>query len=271
MKKKHISLIFIIWLLIFLTCRFSFINLKVSATEKKPEVHFIDVGQSDCALIKNGDENYLIDSGDKTESSKVIKYLKDQGVEKLDFIILTHYHGDHYGGLYDITKNIKTDIVYVPKFYVVEEERVKAIKSLIDTNTSFGIIEKGWTYKKDGLSLKVLLPSKPHKSLENNDSLVIRGDINKNSYLFMADCEFDEEKELLDMKEIENIDVLKLGHHGLDTSSSEEFLKKVNPKYTVINCDGKESPDKAVIDRLKTLETKILRTDINGNIVFTQK
>ena len=127
MKKKHIPLIFIISLLVFLTCRFSFINIIVNAKENKPEVHFIDVGQSDCAIIKNGDENYLIDSGDKTESSKVIKYLKDQGIEKLDFIILTHYHGDHYGGLYDITKNIKTDIVYVPKFYVVKRRELRQL------------------------------------------------------------------------------------------------------------------------------------------------
>lgn len=271
MKKKYTSLIFIFSLVLFLSSNFSFINVKASAKDKNPEVHFINVGQSDCTLIKNGDENYLIDSGDKTESNKVIKYLKDQGVEKLDFIILTHYHGDHYGGLYDITKTFKTDIVYVPKFYVIEEERAKAIKALLETNTSFGIIEKGWIYEKAGLSLKVLLPSKAHESLENNNSLVIRGDINKNSYLFMADCEFDEEKELLDMKEIENIDVLKLGHHGLDTSSSEEFLRKVNPKYTVITCDGKESPEKAVIDRLKNLKTNILRTDINRDIVFTRK
>lgn len=265
MMRKKMKLLLILLILFNVFCR------TVYASEYKPEVHILDVGQSDCILIKNGEENYLIDSGDNDKSGKIINYLKNQGINTIDFIILTHYHGDHYGGLYDITKSLKTKIVYVPEFYVVKEERDRAIQSLLKTKTPFRVIGKGWSYKKNSLDLKVLLPTKAHESLENNNSIVIKGEINKKNYLFMADCEFDEENELLQMKNLGHIDVLKLAHHGFDNASSKEFLEKINAKYTIITCNGKESPENGVIDRLEESDTNVIRTDKFGDIIITEE
>ena len=255
--------IYIFLLSIFLTISCSYKYALASDLDVK--VHFIDTGQSDCILIENGEKSYLIDSGEEKNSAKILSYLNKCEINKLDFIILTHYHQDHYGGLFQITNKIKTNMVYVPRYYVMEEEKNKALLSLLKNKNSYKVIEKGWEYKDGLVELKVLAPSKGHDSLENNNSLVIKGTLNGKNYLFMADCEFDEEKELFS-KEITNIDVLKLGHHGFDTSSSEELLKIINPKYTVITCNGNESPEIQVLDRLKKLDTVVLRTDRCGDI-----
>ncbi|WP_238881370.1 ComEC/Rec2 family competence protein [Clostridium sp. YIM B02551] len=258
MRKIYI---FLLSVFLAITCSHKY----VLASDLDVKVHFIDTGQSDCILIENGEKSYLIDSGEEKNSAKILSYLNKHGINKLDFIILTHYHQDHYGGLFDITSKIKTNMVYVPRYCVVEEEKNKALSSLLKNKISYKVIEKEWKYKDGLVDLKVLAPSNGHDSLENNNSLVIKGILNGKNYLFMADCEFDEEKDLLS-RDIENIDVLKLGHHGFDTSSSEELLRIINPKYTIITCDGNESPEIQVIDRLKRLDTVILRTDRCGDI-----
>jgi Predicted hydrolase (metallo-beta-lactamase superfamily) len=258
MKKIYL---FLLSVFIIIACSYKC----VFASELDVKVHFIDTGQSDCILIENGEKAYLIDSGEAKNSAKILSYLNKCGINRLDFIILTHYHQDHYGGLFDITSKIKTDIVYVPRYYVIEEEKNKALSALLKNKIPYKVIEKEWEYKDGLMDLKILAPSKGHESLENNNSLVIKGILNGKKYLFMADCEFDEEKELLN-QDISNIDVLKLGHHGFDTSSSEELLRIINPKYTIITCNGNESPECQVIDRLKKLDTAILRTDSCGDI-----
>jgi beta-lactamase superfamily II metal-dependent hydrolase len=114
----------------------------------------------------------------------------------------------------------------------------------------------------------VLLPKKEDKDIENNNSVVLAGFIDGVKYAFMADTEKAREKELIKNKQIANCDVIKVGHHGLDTSTTDELIKVTNPKIAVITCDGGESPNNSVVDKLSENGAAIFRTDMHGNIII---
>ena len=235
------------------------------------EVHFFSVGQSDCILIKSNNKNYLIDTGASYYTGKILTYLAFNNVKRLDGIIITHYHDDHYEGLVKILKLIKTDKVYLPD----NKNNMKHVlsKSLSRFDTSVKYIDRGWTLKANKINLKAIGPvekdekSNNNNSDENNNSIVLQGKIGNVSYLFAGDCEKKSEDAMLKLNILKKCDVLKVPHHGINTSTSHEFLNKLKPKAAIITSNGK-TPNKMVIKRLLNHNIIVLRTDHQGNIVI---
>jgi beta-lactamase superfamily II metal-dependent hydrolase len=236
------------------------------AKQSKYEVHFLDTGQSDCILIKTDIKNYLIDTGAEYYSDKILKYLNSNGINKIDTLILTHYHDDHYGGLIKIVDSRKVNKVFLPMHN--NKMKYSIYKELNKRGVDVKYISNNYTLKDGRVNLKAIVPFKEDKRVENNNSIVLQGEIDGIRYFFAADCEKEEEEYMIKMNNINCCDILKVSHHGLNTSSTESFLKKVSPKVAIVTCNGVESPEVKVMNRISEAGSIIVRTDLQGNIVI---
>ncbi len=260
LKKTSIIIVFIIIM---------FIGSSTFAKYGICEVHFIDVGQGDCTLIKVGSKNYLIDSGAAYYTNRVIKYLDSNSVNKIEGIILTHYHDDHYEGIYNIAKSRKVCKVYLPSHE--NSEKYSLADKLLKIGVPVEYIEKNWDIKYYGINLKAVGPLFKDESIENNNSIVLQGKIGSLNYLFAGDCQKKEEEDMINMKQLKKCDVLKVSHHGLNTSTTVQFLNKVEPKAAIVTSDGINTPDKRVEKRLINKGIIVWRSDTQGNIVIKDK
>ncbi|WP_368489998.1 ComEC/Rec2 family competence protein [Clostridium sp. BJN0013] len=244
------------------------INNIASAGHEKYEVHFLNVGQGDCILVKAHDKSYLIDTGSAYYSKKVIKYLDSNKINKIEGIILTHYHSDHYGGIIKIAQCKKVGKVYLPG----HESSMKYIirGKLINMGTPVEYIGEGWRLKSQGIDLEAIAPLHEDNNIENNNSIVLQGNIGQLDYLFAGDCEKSEEQSMIDSGKIRKCDVLKVPHHGIHTSTLGEFLEKTNPKVAIIT-SNKSTPNKTIEDRLVNRGITVWRTDKQGNIFIKNK
>ncbi|MBU5299607.1 MBL fold metallo-hydrolase [Clostridium sporogenes] len=244
----------------------SFFCIKVFAKDRNPEVHFIDTGQSDCILIKTGKENYLIDTGWEYYSGKILSYLNSNNVDKIDGVILTHYHDDHYGGLEMLLKTSKVKKIFLPKHD--SDDKKKVINMVKKHKVKYEWIEDGWEVKGRKLNLKAIVPMNIDSKNENNNSIVLFGKIDGVKYLFLGDCENKEEMDMISNKKIKKCDILKVSHHGFKTSNSNELLDIAKPKIAIVTCDGIYSPDKIIIDRLKNKGIEVFTTSNKGNLII---
>lgn len=236
------------------------------------EVHFIDVGQGDSILIKSDGENMLIDGGRRSTSKELLKYLDEQGVEELKYVVGTHPHEDHIGGLISVLENLKVENIMLPNVTsntIVFEDLLDAIQLENLKITKPIVLDK---FKVGSSDITVLAPNSKKYSLTNDYSIVLKLQNGEKSFLFTGDAENKSEIEMLEAhKSVLKADVLKLGHHGSDTSTGAEFLDSVDPEYAIISVgegNGYRHPDKEVIDRLYEKDITIYRTDLDGSIVF---
>lgn len=235
------------------------------------EVHFIDVGQADCILVRTaGGENMLIDAGNNADGDDVVEYLNNIGVSRIDYIIGTHPHEDHIGGMDNVINELDIGEVYMPN----KQYTTKTFKDVLEAVSNKGLTIKtakaGVTvFDSGGESAVMVAPnSESYKDL-NNYSAVIKYTCGGVSFLFTGDAEELSEQEITaDV----SADVLKVGHHGSNSSTSEEFLRRVSPEYAVI-CVGEDNdyghPHKETMERLAAAGVTVYRTDINGTIVMT--
>ena len=233
------------------------------------EVYFIDVGQADSILIRQQDKNMLIDAGNNEDGKKLATYISSLGVQKLDYVFGTHAHEDHIGGMDDIIENFTIDHFYMPE----STQTTRTYEEILDALSA-----KGYSYetpKEDEIfdladaSFQIVHIDKEGKEV-NDSSIVILLQYKTLRFLFMGDASSDVENKILN-KDIK-ADVLKVGHHGSEYSSSEAFLDKVNPKYAVIEV-GKNNtyghPKDIILDRLNARNIEIFRTDLDGTIKAT--
>lgn len=256
-KKINLKKIFIIYLsFLYFRCDF----------DKNNYVYFIDVGQGDSALIvTKNNKSVLIDTGGKVGSnyslmkSNVIPFFKSIGIRKLDYLFITHGDYDHAGYGIDLVNNFNAKNRFTNKGKYNSLEKKLNIKSF---NNSYIKIDNVEIYS---------LNSKLYNN-ENSDSLVLLVIIDNYKLLFMGDASINTEKDIMNNYDIGDVFILKVGHHGSKTSSSEEFINSVNPKYSIISV-GKNNkfghPNKEVLDNLSN--SKIYRTDIDGSIMFKIK
>lgn len=229
-------------------------------------VDFIDVGQADSILITNNNESMLIDAGNNEDGEDVIKYLENKGIKKLNYVVGTHPHEDHIGGLDDvINSDIQIENILMPKITTTTKTFEDVLDAIENKGLTVEAPSKGYEFKIGEANCKVMTDSIIDKDNLNISSIVIRLTFENNSFLFMGDSEEENEKTISWPK----TDVLKVGHHGSNTSSSEKFLNEVSPKYAVIMAGEGNSyglPKDEIVKRIESLGTTIYRTDKNGTI-----
>lgn len=234
-------------------------------------VHYIDVGQADCTLLECGGQTMLIDGGNVDDSSLVVAYLKEQGIEHLDYMVCTHAHEDHVGGLSGPLNTCTVGQVFAP---VTEYESV-AFENFIQYTHEQGVDvtvpEADSSFLLGEARVIVLGPRKTYEE-PNDTSIVLRVDHGENSFLFTGDMETAAEEDLLAAGCDLDVDVLKVGHHGSSTSSSYLFLREVMPEYGVISCGAENTyghPHEEVSSRLYDAGVTVYRTDEQGTVVAT--
>ena len=233
------------------------------------KVRFIDVGQADSILIETSNQKMLIDAGNIEDGKKLVNYFKGLGINEFNYVIGTHAHEDHIGGMSDIINNFKVDRFLMPDVITTTKTFEDTLDALNSKNIKFETPSIGNTYNMDDAVIKVLYVGTDEDNL-NNDSIVLKINYKNVKFLFMGDATTSVEKEIMndDLK----ADILKVGHHGSNTSTSSDFLKKVKPSYAIVSVGLNNTynlPSSKIIDRLKKQNISVYRTDESGTINVT--
>ena len=237
--------------------------------DEKLEVHFIDVGQADSILLINSKQSMLIDAGDSGADKVIIPYLKSLGINKLDTVVFTHPHKDHIGSGKEIIENVMVDKVYMSGKITTTKTFEQLLDSIEAKNIELIIPKVGEKIDFGSCDITVLGPVKEYEEI-NDNSLVLKVKYYNTSFLFTGDIEEASEKDIINTAANLDVDVLKVAHHGSETSSSYLFLKEVNPKFSVVTCgvnNDYNHPHKKILDRLNDVGSEIYRTDLMGTIV----
>lgn len=259
---------------------FSFFNLSANSgnsfndiKEYDMSVHYLNVGKADSIYIKCKDKNILIDAADVDTKDTVCEYLKKNHVKDLDLVMVSHPHRDHIGEMSKIASKFNIKRFIMPKVPDDITPTFKTYESMLDALYQNDIqIEKpiaGDSFMIGDMLIEIFAPAKGYEEM-NNNSIVAKITYGENSFLFVGDCQKEEEYDLISSKVDLTADVLKVGHHGSKTSTTQKFLNAVKPKYAVITV-GKDSsnlPKQSTIDRLNSNNIKTYRTDTNGTVVF---
>lgn len=237
----------------------------------KLEVHFIDVGQADASLIVCDGKTMLIDGGNVGDSNLLYSYLQKKGVRHLDYVVATHAHEDHVGGLAGALSYASVGVALSPVLTYSTKAFSNFVKKVEDNGISLTVPKAGDSFVLGGATVQVLGPVKEYDE-PNNTSIVLRVVYGSLSFLFTGDMESDAEADLIESGAILQSTVLKVGHHGSSTSSSYRFLREVRPSYGVISVGTDNDyghPHEEVLSRYRDAEVKLYRTDLQGDIVCT--
>ena len=245
--------------------------------QSKPElknlsVHYIDVGQGDSEFVYCDGATMLIDGGPAAAEGKAESYLKSYGITKLDYVIATHPHEDHIGGLVNVVNDIKIDNFIMSDATTNTDTFYKLVKGIKAKGIKTIKAKPGTKYTLGGATFTVLAPNGTGYDDLNNYSVVIRLTYHSRTFLFTGDASKISEAEMLKKGYDLKSDVLKVGHHGSATASTEAFLKSVGPQLAVISV-GKGNvyglPEASTIKRINKMNIKLLRTDESGTIVIS--
>lgn len=235
------------------------------------QVHFIDVGQADSILIQSDGEAMLIDAGNNEDGTVLVNYLKDQGINKLKYVIATHPHEDHIGGMDDVINNFTVETVFMPDVTHTTKTFEDVLKAIDENHFSITIPSVGEQYEIGKAKFVVIAPNGEINENNLNDaSIGLRLVNGNNTFLMCGDAEKPSEKEMLQNGLDLSAQVYKVSHHGSNTATSDVFLKAISPEYAMIQCGENNEyghPHKETIEKLDEMGVKVLRTDINGTII----
>ena len=232
------------------------------------KVHYLDVGQGDSIFIElPNNETMLIDAAESYQSEKIINYLKNLNYQKIDYVIGTHPHTDHIGGLKNIINTFEIGKIYMPKVVSTTKTYENLLMTIKEKNLKINTAKAGTSIiDTDTLKINILAPNNSTYTELNNYSVVTKITYGTTKFLFMGDAEKLSENEI---KENVTADVIKIGHHGSNTSSSIDFIKKVNAKYGIISVGLNNKynlPKEETITNWENYGTKIYLTSTNGTI-----
>ena len=232
------------------------------------KVHYLDVGQGDSIFVElPNNETMLIDAAESYQSENIINYLKNLNYQKIDYVIGTHPHTDHIGGLKDIINTFEIGKIYMPKVVSTTKTYESLLMAIKDKNLKINTAKAGTSIiDTDTLKINILAPNNSTYTELNNYSVVTKITYGTTKFLFMGDAEKLSENEI---KENVTADVIKIGHHGSNTSSSIDFIKKVNAKYGIISVGLNNKynlPKEETITNWENSGTKIYLTSTNGTI-----
>lgn len=240
----------------------------------KMEVHFMDVGQGDATLITCGEHAMLIDAGPDEKGTAIQLYLQKQGISSLDYIVITHYDTDHAGGADVILQKFDCQTIIMPDYVQDNTAYRNIIQVMKGKNYKFTTPVAGTEYMLGDAKITLLSPVGAYTDDANNNSICLRVDHGTNSFLFTGDADSSIEKALMASGQNLDVDVFKIAHHGSKYSNSEEFIKKISPKYAVISCGANNSyyhPHAAVLNILRAEGISTYRTDEQGLVLATSK
>lgn len=235
------------------------------------EVHYLDVGQGDCSLILCDGYAMLIDGGEASESSKVYAYLKAHGVEHLEYMVATHAHSDHIGGLSGALNYATVDTAFCPVTEYDSKTFSSMVKYLGNQGLSITVPSAGESFMLGSAYVQILGPQGTYDD-QNDMSIVLKVTYGETSFLFTGDAERTAEADIISAGYDLSSTVLKVGHHGSDTSTSYPFLREIMPEYAVIQV-GKDNsyghPTEDTLSRLRDADVKVYRNDLQGDIICT--
>lgn len=268
-------LAFVLSVLLFCSCSFNVgfnSESAVDGSEKDTlNVHFLDVGQGDSIFIELPDEKtMLIDAGENYHGEGIKEYISDCGYSKIDYLVATHPHADHIGSMSYIVRNMDIGAVYMPKVDANTKTFENLLESISDKGLKVISAKAGLTIADESdYTIDVVAPVTVDESNLNNSSAVIKLSYKNNRFLFTGDAE---KEELESITDDISADVLKVGHHGSKTSTTEEFLNSVNPAYAVISV-GEDNeyghPHSSTLKLLEEFNCKVFRTDTDKTVVLT--
>lgn len=242
------------------------ISENIVLDKNKLNILFFDVGQADSELIFYNGKTILIDSGNTNDGENIVNGIKSLGISKLDYVIGTHVHEDHIGGMSYIVDEIEIGNFYLPYNTKTTSSYYKRLlNSLTEKNIGIEEATVGDKIQIDDLICEIMSVDNEEPEDANDASIVTQITYGELKYLFMGDATSRNENS----REWEDVDILKVGHHGSNTSSTERFLKQTLAEIAIIPV-GKENsyglPKQEILNRLNNLGSKIYRTDIDGTI-----
>ncbi len=230
-------------------------------------VYFLDVGQADSILIYNNDETMLIDAGNNDDGKLICDYIKDLGITKIDYLVGTHPHEDHIGGLDNIIKTFEIGKIYMPKKSATTKTFEDVIDAISDKKLKASSPKIGSKFNVGNAVCEIMTKDDDAEDA-NLSTISIEMTYGTQKYLFTGDMETPNESS----RNWNDIDVLKVAHHGSTTSSSKDFLNQTKPEIAIISCgEGNDygHPHKEILKRLEKINCEVYRTDLLGTILLT--
>lgn len=275
-KWIAVSLVVLVGLIFFILQRFVWLPddgevLFDDPTQSLIKVHALDVGQADAIVIELPEHRtMMIDVGTADRMDQIDAYLSKLMVRKIDILVLSHFHSDHTGDFEEWIHEHDVGCLYIPSANSTKGRSIKEMALAKDIDVKEA--QAGMTIlNEDDLMIEVLAPLRSHYENENDSSVVVKVTYINNKFLFTGDASSLSEKEMLAYGVDPDADVIKIAHHGADSSSSMEFLQAVSPKYAIISVgenNGYGFPSADVNKRLADLDVKVFRTDRDGTVVF---